>query len=63
MKDLLASRRMRLYTDGGRWKQTILRILLFSEPTVDYPVTLVHDHPVVHVVVDEASAACPPTTW
>jgi len=63
MKDLLSARRIRLYTDGGPWKQTILRILLFSEPTVDYPVTLVHDHPDVEVVVDAASAAAPPTEW
>jgi glucosamine-6-phosphate deaminase len=63
MKDLLAARRIRLYTDGASWKQTILRILLFSEPTVEYPVTLVHGHPDVHVIVDAASAACPPTVW
>jgi hypothetical protein len=52
MRDLLDAARIRLYTDGGAWKQTILRILLFSEPTVDYPVTLVHEHPDVHVVAD-----------
>lgn len=63
MDDLLSARRIRLYTDGGAWKQTILRILLFAEPTVDYPVTLVHDHPDVHVVVDAASAASPPADW
>jgi glucosamine-6-phosphate deaminase len=60
MRELLGARRIRLYTDGGAWKQTILRILLFSEPTTDYPVTLVHDHPDVHVMVDAESAACPP---
>lgn len=59
MRDLLAARRIRLYTETGSWKQTILRILLFSEPTVDYPVTLVHGHPDVEVIVDAASAACP----
>lgn len=59
MRELLAAKRIRLYTDGGAWKQTILRILLFAEPTTDYPVTLVRDHPDVHVVVDSASAACP----
>jgi glucosamine-6-phosphate deaminase len=63
MRDLLDAARIRLYTDGGSWKQTILRILLFSEPTVDYPVTLVHEHPDVHVVADAASAACPPSVW
>lgn len=63
MSELLAARRIRLYTDGGAWKQTILRILLFSEPTVDYPVTLVHDHPDAAVIVDADSAACPPGDW
>jgi glucosamine-6-phosphate deaminase len=61
MRELLGARRIRLYTDGGPWKQTILRILLFSEATVDYPATLVHGHPDVQVVVDADSAACPPT--
>jgi len=61
MRELLGARRVRLYTDGGAWKQTILRILLFAEPTTEYPVTLVHGHRDVHVVVDAESAACPPT--
>ncbi|MFL5408353.1 MAG: 6-phosphogluconolactonase [Myxococcales bacterium] len=63
MRDLLSARRIRLYTDGGAWKQTILRILLFSEATVDYPVTLVHDHPDVHVIVDAESARAPSPEW
>jgi glucosamine-6-phosphate deaminase len=63
MADLLAARRLRLYTDGGSWKQTILRIMLFAEPTVEYPATLIADHPDVEVVVDAASAAPPPTDW
>ncbi len=61
MRELLGARRVRLYTDGGAWKQTILRILLFAEPTTDYPVTLVSGHPDVHIIVDAASAASPPT--
>lgn len=63
MEDLLSAQRIRLYTDGGSWKQTVLRILLFAEPTVDYPVTLVRDHPNVHVVVDAESAAAPGADW
>jgi glucosamine-6-phosphate deaminase len=59
MRELLGAQRIRLYTDGGAWKQTILRTLLFAEPTVDYPVTLVRDHPDVAILVDEASAASP----
>ncbi|MDX6562615.1 MAG: glucosamine-6-phosphate deaminase, partial [Gaiellales bacterium] len=31
MRELLSARRVRLYLDTGSWKQTILRILLFSE--------------------------------
>jgi glucosamine-6-phosphate deaminase len=60
MGELLSARRVRLYLDTGSWKRTILRILLFSEPTVDYPATLVHDHPDVHVTADRDSAECPP---
>lgn len=63
MKDLLSAKRIRLYTDGGAWKQTILRILLFSEPTADYPVTLATAHDDVRVVVDAESAQPPPTEW
>ena len=59
MRELLGARRIRLYTETGSWKQTILRILLFSEPTVDYPATLVRGHSDVQVVVDAASAQCP----
>ena len=60
MRELLGARKLRLYLDTGEWKQTILRILLFSEPDVDYPATLVRDHPDVHVVADRASATSPP---
>jgi glucosamine-6-phosphate deaminase len=63
MRELLSAGRIRLYTDGGPWKQTILRILLFAEPTVDYPVTLVHGHSDVEVAVDAESAISPRTDW
>jgi glucosamine-6-phosphate deaminase len=59
MRELLSARRIRLYCEGGAWKQTILRQLVFSQPTVDYPVTLVRDHPDVEVVTDAASASPP----
>jgi glucosamine-6-phosphate deaminase len=60
MRELLSAPRVRLYLDTGSWKQTILRILLFSDATVEYPATLVRDHPDVRVVADAATAACPP---
>ena len=59
MRELLAAKRMRLYPEPAPWKAAIVRILLFSEPTVEFPATLVHDHPDVEVVVDEASSQCP----
>jgi glucosamine-6-phosphate deaminase len=59
MSDLLSAGHVRLYIDTGTWKHTILRILLFSDPDVDYPVTLVRDHPDVRVVADRGSAAAP----
>jgi glucosamine-6-phosphate deaminase len=60
MRELLSARRVRLYLDTGSWKQTILRILLFSEADVDYPATLARDHPDLLVVADRETAACPP---
>jgi glucosamine-6-phosphate deaminase len=59
MRELLGAPRIRLYIDTGTWKRTILRILLFGEPDVDYPVTLVHGHPDVRVVADRESAFSP----
>ena len=59
MRDMLAAKRFRLYIDTGAWKRTILRILLFADPDVDYPVTLARDHPDVRVVVDRDSAIAP----
>jgi glucosamine-6-phosphate deaminase len=60
MRELLSAHRLRLYLDTGSWKQTILRILLFSAPDVDYPATLARDHPDLLVVADAETAACPP---
>jgi glucosamine-6-phosphate deaminase len=61
MRDLLAAPRVRLYMDTGEWKRTILRILLFAAPDVDYPATLVRGHPDVRVVADRQSALSPLT--
>lgn len=53
MADILASRRIRLITDGGAWKRMVVRVLLLtSEKDVNYPVTLCHGHPNVDVTVD-----------
>ncbi|RKS78770.1 glucosamine-6-phosphate deaminase [Actinomadura pelletieri DSM 43383] len=58
MSEILSARKLHLITDGGAWKQFIVRVLLLTaEPDVMYPVTLAHDHPDMEVTVDAASIA------
>ncbi|WP_212709821.1 hypothetical protein [Rhodococcus sp. 14-2483-1-1] len=45
MREILAARKIRLFSDTGAWKQTALRVALFSDRTPEYPVTLLQDHP------------------
>jgi glucosamine-6-phosphate deaminase len=45
LREILAGRRIRLFSDTGAWKQTALRVGLFSPPTAEYPLTLLQDHP------------------
>lgn len=45
MKEILGAKKIRLFSDTGAWKQTALRVALFSPPTVEYPMTLLQEHP------------------
>jgi len=45
MRECLGASKVRLYSDTGAWKQTALRVALFSKPTVEYPITLLQQHP------------------
>jgi len=45
MKECLSAKKIRLYSDTGAWKQTALRVALFSEETAEYPITLLQSHP------------------
>ncbi|MFI5915555.1 6-phosphogluconolactonase [Dactylosporangium sp. NPDC051541] len=45
MREILAARRIRLFSDTGAWKQTALRVALFADPTAEYPLTLLQEHP------------------
>lgn len=56
MGDILAARKLHLITDGGAWKQFILRVLLLGEPDIRFPVTLCQEHPDCTVSCDEESA-------
>jgi glucosamine-6-phosphate deaminase len=59
MKDLLSAQRIRLISDTGAWKQTVIRVLVFGPTTMEYPVTFVHGHPDVLLVVDRLTAMPP----
>jgi glucosamine-6-phosphate deaminase len=59
MKDLLSAARIRLISDTGAWKQTVIRVLLFGSTTIEYPVTFVQSHPDVLVIVDQLTAEPP----
>lgn len=45
IKECLSAKKVRLYSDTGDWKQTALRVGLFSPITTEYPLTLLQDHP------------------
>ncbi len=45
IKECLSAKKVRVYSDTGAWKQTALRVALFSEPVAEYPMTLLQLHP------------------
>jgi len=59
MADMLAARRVRLFSTTGAWKQAVIRVAAFGRPSVDYPVTLFADHSNASLLVD-AKTAQPP---
>ena len=44
MKECLSASKVRVFSDTGSWKQTALRVALFSEPVAEYPMTLLQRH-------------------
>lgn len=59
LKECLSARRVRVYSDTGSWKQTALRVALFSEPTPEYPMTLLQRHPDAVITATEETARHP----
>jgi glucosamine-6-phosphate deaminase len=59
MRDILGSRRIRLYCAAGERHRTIFRIAVAGEVTTDYPATLVQGHPDAEIIIDECSAQPP----
>lgn len=59
MREILAARRVRLFSDTGAWKQTALRVALFGDPTAEYPVTLLQGHPDAMLTATKETAEHP----
>ena len=59
MKECLSAARVRVYSDTGAWKQTAFRVALFSEPTPEYPMTLLQTHPDARVTATRETADHP----
>ncbi len=56
MKDILASRKIKLYCAAGERHRAVFRISVAGEVSVDFPSTLVQGHPDAEVVTDQATA-------
>lgn len=59
VKECMKAKKIRVYSATGTWKQTALRIALFSEPTVEYPMTLLQEHPDALITATEETADHP----
>ena len=59
MKECLSAKKVRVYSDTGSWKQTALRVALFSEPVAEYPLTLLQRHPDAVITATQATARHP----
>jgi glucosamine-6-phosphate deaminase len=59
VKQCLSAKKVRIYSDTGSWKQTALRVALFAEPTTEYPMTLLQNHPDAVITATEETAAHP----
>jgi glucosamine-6-phosphate deaminase len=57
MKNILSSRRIRLYCAAGARHRAIFRISVAGEMTTDFPSTLVQGHADAEIVTDELTAA------
>lgn len=57
MKSMLTAKRAIFIVTTGSWKETVVRVAMFSEPTAQYPVTLFPDHvPQCIMCCDRATA-------
>jgi glucosamine-6-phosphate deaminase len=62
MKDILSSKRIRLYCFDAVFQQTIFRIALMGDISVKFPVTFVQEHPDCIIYADQQTAELPVLT-
>jgi glucosamine-6-phosphate deaminase len=59
VRECMSAKRVRVYSDTGAWKQTALRVALFSEPNSEYPMTLLQRHTDAIITATEETARHP----
>jgi glucosamine-6-phosphate deaminase len=59
-KSLLNTKRVILVSTTGAWKRTAIRVLMFCEPTVEYPATLFTDKVDEVILLTDRNTAAPP---
>jgi len=59
IKECFSAKKVRVYSDTGAWKQTALRVALFSAPDAEYPMTLLQEHPDALITATAETAAHP----
>jgi glucosamine-6-phosphate deaminase len=59
IKECLSAKKVRVYSDTGAWKQTALRMALFSPPTTEYPMTLLQRHADAMITATEETTRHP----
>lgn len=59
VKECFRAKKIRVYSATGAWKQTALRVALFSEPVADYPITLLQEHPDALITATHETACHP----
>jgi glucosamine-6-phosphate deaminase len=59
IRECLSAKKVRVYSDTGSWKQTALRVALFSEPVAEYPITLLQRHGDARITATRETASHP----
>lgn len=59
VKECFSAKKIRVYSATGAWKQTALRVALFSDVTEEYPMTLLQEHPDALITATKETARHP----